>query len=391
MSDTRPVDLASAVGNADLFPVLRHWDFYNHAGVAPITGPAATAMRTFAEQAEQGAYLNTRWYADLEALRSLAATLINARKDEIAFVKNTSEGISIVASGIDWQWGDRIVTTTVEYPANIYPWMEVARNRGAKLVMVPEQDDADGRRQVPIERILQEAGDPRTRLVTLSHVEFASGQRHDLMRIGQFCRANRKLLCVDAIQSVGVLPVDVRAMGIDFLSADGHKWMLGPEGAGIFYCRRELIERIRPVIIGWMNVVNAQSFGQYNYTLRPDAGRFEAGSHNVAGLLGLKASLELLSSVGVPAIAARVKQLTDRLSAGLVSRGYHIVSPRGDEQWSGNVCFTSMKFRHEQIVRELRKTHKVEIALREGRLRASPHFYNRDEQIDRLLEYLPRH
>jgi selenocysteine lyase/cysteine desulfurase len=196
---------------------------------------------------------------------------------------------------------------------------------------------------------------------------------------------------VDAIQSVGALPVDVRAMGIDFLSADGHKWMLGPEGAGLFYCRREILERVRPVIVGWMNVTNAQSFGQYDYTLRPDAGRFEAGSHNVAGLVGLKASLELLASVGIEAIAGRIKLLTDRLAAGLVSRGYHLVSPRSNNQWSGSVCFTSMKHRHEDLVRELRRQHKVEIALREGRLRVSPHFYNREDQIDRLLEYLPRH
>lgn len=384
-------DIASYIGNADAFPVLRHWHFFNHAGVCPLPKSVADAMRKFATEGEAGAYLQSSWYADVEKLRVSTAELINAHRDEIAFVKNTSEGISIVANGIDWQWGDRIVTTAVEYPANVYPWMEVVRNRGAKLVMVPEETDASGHRHVPVEKILQEAADPRTKLVALSHVEFASGQRHNLARIGEFCRENHKLLCVDAIQTLGVLPVDVKTMHIDFLSADGHKWLLGPEGAGIFYCRRELIERTRPLMVGWMNVVNALDYGNYNYTLRADAGRFECGSNNVCGLLALRASLEMLKSVGIDHIANRLKTLTDRLVEGLEMRGYQIVSPRQLGAWSGIVSFTSPKHKHEEIFRMLRKEHKTEIALREGRLRVSPHFYNTEKQMDRLIEVLPGH
>jgi cysteine desulfurase/selenocysteine lyase len=382
-------DLTEYIGNSDAFPVLRHWNFFNHAGVAPLPKIVGDAMRKFATEAEDGAYLQTTWYADIEKLRVSAAELINAERDEIAFVKNTSEGISIVANGIDWQWGDRIVTTEVEYPANVYPWMEVARTRGAKLIMVKEENDELGRRHVPIEKILEAAADPRTKLVTLSHVEFASGQRHDLARIGAFCREHKKMFCVDGIQTLGVLPVDVKAMNIDFLSADGHKWLLGPEGAGIFYCRRELIERTRPLMVGWMNVINAQNYGDYNYTLRSDAGRFECGSHNVAGLMGLKASLEMLKSLGVDSISDRLKTLTDRLIQGLETRGYTIVSPRGLGQWSGIVSFTTPNRGHDKIVQMLRKEHKIEIAVREGRLRCSPHFYNTEQQIDRLIEALP--
>ena len=143
---TISTDLRSYIGNADAFPVLRHWDFFNHAGVAPLPRVATEAMRAYADQAETGAYLGTAWYADVERLRQSAAALLNAHRDEVAFVKNTSEGISIVANGIDWQWGDRIVTTAVEYPANVYPWMEQARGRGCKLVMVEEETDANGRR-----------------------------------------------------------------------------------------------------------------------------------------------------------------------------------------------------------------------------------------------------
>src|SRR4051794_30713945 len=384
-------DLKSYVGNEEAFPVLRAWDFFNHAGVCPLPTVVSDAIRAYALQAETEAYLGGTWYKDIEHLRQTAAAMMNAHRDEVAFVKNTSEGISIVASGIDWQWGDRIVTTAVEYPANVYPWMEQVRARGCKLIMVREETDANGARHVPVERILQEAADPRTRLVALSHVEYASGQRHDLAKIGEYCRSEEKLFCVDAIQTLGVLPVDVQAMKIDYLSADGHKWLLGPEGAGVFYCRRELIERTRPVMVGWMNVVDANDYGNYDYTLKPDAGRFECGTYNVPGLLGFKASLELLKSVGIGPISERVRRLTNHLIDRLLAKGYQIVSPRTGEAWSGIVSFTSPTHNHEQIVLRLRKDHRTEIALREGRLRASPHFYNTEQQIDRLVEHLPGH
>lgn len=384
-------DLKSYIGDEAAFPVLKAWDFFNHAGVCPLPKVATDAIRAYAAQAETEAYLGGTWYKDIERLRQAAAAMMNAHRDEVAFVKNTSEGISIVANGIDWQWGDRIVTTAVEYPANIYPWMEQVRARGCKLIMVREETDANGARHVPVERILQEAADPRTRLVALSHVEYASGQRHDLAKVGEFCRREDKLFCVDAIQTLGVLPVDVQAMRIDYLSADGHKWLLGPEGAGVFYCRRELVERTRPVMVGWMNVIDAQNYGDYNYTLRPDAGRFECGTYNVPGLLGFKASVELLQHLGVGAVAQRVRELTDRLIDGLRGKGYEVLSPRDKWQWSGIVSFASPKHDHAEIVRTLRKDHRTEIAQREGRLRASPHFYNTEKQIDRLVEHLPGH
>src|SRR5687767_8866268 len=288
------MSVSGITGNAEMFPILREMDFFNHAGVAPLPRVAADAMRKYAQQAETVAYVNTGWYREVEKLRDVAASLINAHRDEIAFVKNTSEGVATVANGIEWKAGDRIVTTAVEYPANIYPWMDVANRFGAELVMVAEETGSDGRRRVPLERIMEEVRHPRTRLVALSHVEFASGQRHDLATIGKFCRENGKLFAVDAIQSVGVLPVDVQGMFIDYLSADGHKWMLGPEGAGIFYCRRELLKQTRPLMIGAMNVVNPTDYGSYDYTLQPTAARFESGCYNIGGLLALRASIELL-------------------------------------------------------------------------------------------------
>jgi selenocysteine lyase/cysteine desulfurase len=389
--DPSPRDLAYFVGNEREFPILGRWDFFNHAGVCPLPRCAADAIRGFAAQYEDHAYLDTGFYRQIDALRASAARMLNAQKEEIAFVKNTSEGIATVANGIDWRAGDRIVTTAVEYPANMYPWMDVSRRFGAELVTVPETAGADGALRVELEAILRAADHPRTRLVTLSHVEYASGQRHDLAAVGRFCRERGILLCVDGIQSMGVLPVDVRAMNVDFLSADGHKWLLGPEGAGVFYCRRELLETMRPLIVGWMNVVNDQDYANYDFRLKPDARRFEGGTHNVPGLLGLKAGLELLLGVGVDAVAGRMKALTDRLIEGVEGKGYRVVSPRAEGEWSGIVSFVSDRHDHQAAWRKLRVEEKTEIAVRGGRLRVSMHFYNTEEQVDRLVGRLPGH
>jgi selenocysteine lyase/cysteine desulfurase len=386
----RVMDLLSTlVGNADAFPVLARRNFFNHAGVAPIPRVAADAVRRYAEQAETDVYLETGWYRDVEKCRATAARLLNASPDEIALVKNTGEGLSIVARGIDWSPGDRVVTTAVEYPSNIYPWMELQQTRGIELVMVAETESPDGSRVVSEDALLEAATHPRTRLVALSHVQFASGQRMDVARVGQFCRERGILFCVDAIQTIGVLPVDVRSMNIDFLAADGHKWMLGPEGAGIFFIRRDLLEQVRPLSIGWMNVINAQDFGDYDYTLRPDARRYECGSWNIPGFLALGASLALLESVGIDRVFARVRALGDRLVVGLRDKGWRIVSSRSDQAVSGSVVFVSERVDHRKVFASLRE-NRIEIALREGRLRASPHFYNTEAQMDRLIDAMPR-
>jgi selenocysteine lyase/cysteine desulfurase len=377
------------IGNAEKFPVLRRWEFFNHAAVAPLTRAAGDALREYAGQAESVAYLDTGWYRGIAALRESVARLINGTKEEIAFVKNTSEGLAIVAGGIDWEPGDRIVTAAVEYPANVYPWMEASRSRGCELVMVPQETGADGSLRVPMEAILRAADHPRTRLVTLSHVQYATGQRHDLAAIGGFCRERGILFCVDAIQSLGAVPLDVRAMHIDYLSAGGHKWLLGPEGTGVFFCRAELMEKTRPALIGWMNVADPLNYGTIDYTLRADARRYEPGSYNVAGLLALKASVDLLMSIGIDAVSARLRALTDRLVAGLRAKGYHTASPRGEGEWSGIVSLIAKDpDQHRPIWQRLRQQHQTEIALRENRLRCAPHFYNTDEQIDRLIANL---
>lgn len=363
------------------FPISSRWDFFNHAGVAPISARSAQAVRQYADDAANDAYLTGKWYRKAEVARKLSAQLIGAQPEEIAFVKNTSEGIAFVANGLTWRAGDEIISTDVEYPSNVYPWMDLAQRFGVKHVLVKERDG-----RIPPEDILA-AVTPKTKLIALSHVEYASGFRHDLAAIGAYCRQNNILLCVDGIQSVGVLPVDVEAMNIDFLSADGHKWMLAPEGCGIFYCNRRLIHSLHPEV-GWMNVVNATDFGNIDFTLQANAKRFECGSYNIPGLMGMLAALEILTEVGVETISSRILALTDMLIDGLEEKGYEIFSPRDPKERSGIVSFIHHTQDHTKIMKQLEEK-KIIIAVRGGRLRASPHFYQTPEHIQRLIDALP--
>src|SRR5262249_39184346 len=225
---------------------------------------------------------------------------------DVAFVKNTSEGVGFVAEGLPWRPGDNMVTAAEEYPANVYPWMNL-QGRGVEVRRVASRGP-----RVELDDI-RAAIDGRTRLVSLSFVEFASGFRNDLDAVGALCRERGVLFFVDAIQGLGVLPLDVRRTPVDFLAADGHKWLLGPEGAGVFYVRRELVEQLHPVAVGWNSVVGAWDFSTINFQLKPHAGRWEGGTLNVGGVVALGASLGLLLEAGVAAVAERVLELTDYL------------------------------------------------------------------------------
>ncbi len=371
------------------FPILARLNFFNHAGVAPISGRAAAALRQFADQASTRAYVDSGWYRRVVEVKRLAARLINADgPHEIAFVPNTSTALNLVARGIDWRPGDAVVITNVEYPANRYPWEDLKR-LGVELIEVPQLPDG----RIDVEDVMDAITD-RTRIVSISHVQYASGARVDLRPISDMVHRAGGMLCVDAIQSVGVLPVDVKAMGIDFLAADGHKWMLGPEGCGIFYCREDLAELLHPAIVGWMNMVNPLDYGNYQFEFQRDARRFEPGSYNVPGILALGASLELLLEVGIDQVWSFVEALTTRLCERLTEKGYRVFSPREPHERSGIVTFdppfpdTRLTPTPAQIVARLEQQGFI-LVTREGRLRASPHFYNTPEQIDALVEALP--
>lgn len=366
------------------FPITRNFNFQNHAAVAPLSGPAAEALVGYAHELAEAAYLRGTYYRAAERVRQLAARLIHASSDEVTFIKNTCEGINYVANGVQWLTGDNVVSTSMEFTANVYPWMNL-EHRGVSLKRV---SDEDGR--VPFDRIAA-AIDKRTRLVSVSAVQWSNGFRLDLVRLGELCKEKGVLLFVDAIQALGVHPIDVRTMNIDFLAADGHKWLCGPEGAGLFYCRRELIGHLHPSEIGYLSMKHSYDSTDVRIDFHDDARRFDSGVYNLAGLCALGASIEFWLQVGVENVQKRVKILTDLLVEGLRAKRWRVHSPRTASEWSGIVSFSSDKHDLHALRSHLRSEFKIIVASRLGRLRASPHFYNSEDEIQQLIDALPAH
>jgi selenocysteine lyase/cysteine desulfurase len=369
-------------GLREQFPVTRRWAFFDHAAVAPLSAPARRALAEWADNiTDNGDADLRRWVNRVEEVRRLAGRLLNADPLDVAFVKNTSEGIGFVAEGFPWRPGDNVVTAAEEYPSNVYPWMNLA-HRGVEVRLVASRHN-----QIWPDDVAR-AIDGRTRLVSLSFVEFASGFRNDLVALGALCRERGVAFFVDAIQGLGVFPLDVQQVPVDFLAADGHKWLLGPEGAGLFYLRREWVERLHPVGVGWHSVVGSGNFARLDFRLKPHAGRWEGGSLNVAGITALGASLELLLQIGVADVSARILELTDHLCQGARRRGVEVFSSRRPGEQSGIVSLELPGQDVGAVVRRC-KEQGVVVNHRAGRLRVSPHCYNSVEELDRLLDLLP--
>lgn len=363
------------------FPVTKYWAYFDHAAVAPMTARAQAALADWSRDvAENGDVNESRWVERVENVRRQVADLVAADPLDIAFVKNTSEGIGIIAEGFPWASGDNIVTAEEEYPANIYPWMNLA-GRGVELRRISSR----GPRVVTDDIVA--AIDSRTRVVSLSHVEFASGFRNDLEAVGTICRGRGILFVVDAIQGLGVLPLDLSKLPVDALSADGHKWLLGPEGAGVFYLRRDLVDRLHPVGIGWNSVVGSRRFSKIDFQLKPHVGRWESGSLNVGGILALGASLGLLSDIGWPVVNKRVLSLTDHLCERAAAAGLEVFSSRLDSDRSSIVSLIAAGQDPQNIKRRCREAGIV-INHRAGRLRFSPHAYNTEEELERAIEVI---
>ena len=278
-----------------LMPVAKKLAYFDHAAVSPIPQPAYEAITTWLSQASsQGDLCWPQWAKQVEVIRRRAARLINAHHDEVAFIPNTSSGIGLVAEGLPWKPGDNVVTFENEFPANQYPWMNL-KSRGVETRTVTVENGIPS-----IDRLL-ESCDHSTRLISISWVSFSSGYRFSqsqLQTIIQEAHQREILVMLDAIQGLGLFPINVAELEIDFLAADGHKWMLGPEGAGLFYLRKEHLELLRPLMVGWYSVASPFDFNNIDWEPRPQAARYEGGTQNMVGLLGLGASLEMLMDLG---------------------------------------------------------------------------------------------
>jgi cysteine desulfurase/selenocysteine lyase len=365
-----------------LFPVTRKWAFFDHAAVAPIPDTAAAELARYARVVgENGIAGVLDLVAGTNRVRALAARLINSPSvEDVMFVPNTTVGIGLIAEGFPWQAGENVVLAAEEYPSNQYPWLNL-HSRGVEVRRVPSRGN-----RVEVADVAA-AMDGRTRVLTASAVQFASGFRTDLDTLGELCRSRGVFFFVDAIQALGVFPIDVQRTPIDALAADGHKWMLAPEGAGFAYVRREWVDRLHPIGVGAHSVVNPFEYHTIDFRLKPHAGRWEGGAVNVPGLWAFGASLDLLLAAGIPNVSARVLELTDYLCERVKSVGGEVFSSRTGGDRSGIVSFTVPGHDQKELVKRCRAAGVV-INCRADRLRASPHCYNTFDEIDRLADAL---
>jgi selenocysteine lyase/cysteine desulfurase len=364
------------------FPIVETGIYLDHAGVAPVSLRVIAEVEEFlGEAARKAVIYYERWMERVGTVRALSARLIGADNDEIAFVKNTSHGISIVTSGLDWRKGDNVVVFEKEFPSNIYPWLDLKRE-GVEVRFIPYKGDRIGLDDI------NGLIDKRTRLVTMSSVQSLNGFMIDLRELGEICRSKGVLFFVDAIQSLGVIPMDVKDCGADFLAADGHKWLLAPEGTGIFYCRRELAPELRPSLIGWKSVKGEYDYENLDFTLKENALRFEEGSYNVMGIRALGAALELLFEIGIDRICDRVHDLGDLVMDEAGKRGFRIRTPENRNERGGIVSFSG-DFDPAAVKKKLRESDIV-VNNRGGALRLAPHFYNTEDEILKLFEEIDR-
>ena len=365
------------------FPVTRNMIYFNHAAVAPLPLSTAGRIKEFLnDYTTMGCVNYMEWLKTQERTRNLSARLIGAKAMEIALVKNTSTGISMVAQGLGWKEGDNVIIAESEFPANAYPWFNL-KNKGVEVKIVKETD----RRLSPedFEKLI----DDRTRLISVSWVQFASGFMIDLQRLGEICKGRDIYFCVDAIQGLGIFEIDVEKCHIDFLAADGHKWLLAPEGIGILYISERILDEVHPIFVGWHSVDDASNYLPHHFDdIRREAKKFEEGSPNLLGTFALEASLELLLDTGVKEVGERIIKLTDMLAEGLTERGYEVLSPRGEGEKSGILIFTSGDADKDARLFDYLSEKNVFAAPRGGGIRFSPHFYNSEEEVVRVFSIL---
>jgi selenocysteine lyase/cysteine desulfurase len=358
--------------------------YLNHAAVSPWPQRTVAAVRHFAEQnGYQGSLDYPQWLVTEQQLREKLACLINAPSpDDIALVKNTSEALSFVAYGVDWRSGDNIVSSNQEFPSNRIVWESLAP-QGVEL----RQADLDS--QETPEDALFALVDENTRMIAISSVQYATGLRMDLGRIGGFCRERGILFCVDAIQSIGAVHFDAQAIQADFVAADGHKWMMGPEGLALFYCRTELRERLRLTQFGWHMVEAVGDFDQLQWQPASSARRFECGSPNMLGIHALNASLSLLAETGMDRVEELVLGNSRYLTRGLEELGMRVTTPADPARHAGIVSFNAPDGEIQPLFERLLSAG-VFCACRSGNIRFSPHFYTPREKLDQALTLLGR-
>lgn len=363
----------------DEFPQIDGLRYLNHAAVSPWPRRASDAVIRFAQQnITVGARDYPQWLAVENRLRNRLARLLNAPTPaDIALVKNTSEALSFVAFGLEWKPADQVVISDEEFPSNRVVW-EALRPQGVEVIQVSlKGEDPEG-------DLLAACG-PNVRLLAISAVQYASGLRLDLPRLGEGCEQRGILLCIDAIQQLGALPFDVQQSRCSFAMADGHKWLLGPEGLGVFYCRSDVRDQLKLHEYGWHMLEHAGDYDRSDWQPAPSAQRFECGSPNLLGAMALEASLSLLEEVGMVAVAQALAERINHLQRELSAMpGVEVLSPTDPARRAGILTFRIDGMGNPTLFQRL-KEEQIVCALRGGGIRFSPHFYTPPAVIEQSL------
>jgi cysteine desulfurase/selenocysteine lyase len=366
------------------FPICRNKIFMAHAAVTALPRVVADAIIRFTEESAANFENFAALLKSIQEARASAANLIGSSPDEIALIGPTSLGLSLFANGINWRDEDEVICYLDDYPANVYPWLNL-RSRGVTVRLLHPAETGE---LTP--ELVRDALTAKTRLVALASASFVSGYRIDLDGIGKLLREKDVLFSVDAIQTLGAFPSTIGY--VDFLSADAHKWMLGPLAIGIVYVRKECFDLCRPTLLGSWNVKAPGFVAQEEIEFHPTAQRYEPGAMNVMGIFGMKAAIDLLLAIGIPRIAARILMVTARLSDGLREMGFTPLGPTSGPSASGIVTVSRPGTDMEALFERLTAANIV-CSSRQDRqgshyIRFSPHFYNTEAEVDQVLKVI---
>ncbi len=364
------------------FPVIKRYTYLNHAAVGPLPQRVLDEVsRINQDKGYSGGLHWMDWEDEAEKTRKIIARFINAHPEEIAFTQNTSAGLSIIANGLNWEKTDNIVVNDLEFPSNLFPWQIQAKRHGLVTKTVQQRNE-----ELAMDAFEQEI-DSHTKIVAVSHVQFSNGFKVDLQHLSKLAHENGGYVITDAVQSLGQMPIDVKKLDVDFLATSGYKWLLSPIATGFLYIKKELIDEIEPSIVGYRTDENHHEFSYRTITPAKNARRFEHGQINFPGIAGMQAAIELLEGYGILNIERRIRELVDVLIAGISElRGLKVLSSLKQEHRNGLVKVGGLE-NPEEMVAKLKEDNIV-ISSRAGGLRISPHFYNTEEEIKKLLDAL---
>jgi cysteine desulfurase/selenocysteine lyase len=379
--------MTSCLVNLDDFPATKKYVYMNAASISLMPIPILRKINDFQKEL---ALRGTVWFDEkvetiaLEDARSEAAKLIGADVDEIALLSSTTEALCSIAWSLGFRRGDNVVTTDMEFPSVVYPWMRIGKAKGVEVRLARNKEGivevAD----------LEKLVDDRTKVLAISHVEYASGLRFNLKELHQLASKHGALLVVDAIQSLGVVPVNVKDEGVDILASGSYKWLLGPFGAAILYIKRDIYEKLDPPFVGWKSTEEPFEFKPTQFTYAKTAKKFEYSTTNYASKTGLAESIKYLRRIGIKRVYGYVLELTGNLMQSLSDiRGVKVITPREDERRAGIVTIRFEKADYREVAKKLGEKHVV-VSPRFESVRMSPHVYNTEEDVFKVTEELKK-